>query len=50
MNRSQLSEFLNVSRPSMSRELCLMRDEGIVSFTKNTFSILDLDKLISFSC
>ena len=45
INREMLAEFLNVSRPSMSRELCKMRDEGIIDFYKETIKINDLDKL-----
>ncbi len=45
MNRNELADFLNVSRPSMSREICKMRDEGMVDFHKSTFRILNLDAL-----
>ncbi|NLM76326.1 MAG: Crp/Fnr family transcriptional regulator [Clostridiaceae bacterium] len=48
MNREQLAEFLNVSRPSMSRELSRMRDEGIIDFHLSTFKILDIEKLKSY--
>ncbi len=48
MNRLQLADFLNVSRPSMSRELSRMRDEGIIDFHLSTFKILDIDKLKSY--
>lgn len=44
-NRNELADFLNVSRPSMSRELGRMRDEGILSFSGSSFRILDLSKL-----
>jgi CRP/FNR family transcriptional regulator, dissimilatory nitrate respiration regulator len=45
LNRQALSHFLNVSRPSMSRELCKLRDEGILAFYKESIKILDLEKL-----
>lgn len=45
MNRNQLADYLNVSRPSMSREICRMRDEGIIEFNKNTFRIVDVAAL-----
>ena len=45
MNRQQLADFLNVSRPSMSRELSRMRDEGIIDFHLSAFRILDIEKL-----
>jgi len=45
MNRQQLADFLNVSRPSMSRELSRMRDEGIIDFHLSAVRILDLERL-----
>lgn len=48
MNRVQLADFLNVSRPSMSRELARMRDEGIIDFHLSTFKVLDLEGLKAF--
>jgi len=45
VNRQELAEFLNVSRPSLSREMCRMRDEGIIDFHMSTIKILDLDVL-----
>lgn len=44
-NRNELADFLNVSRPSMSRELGRMRDEGMLVFQGDVFELLDLDKL-----
>lgn len=41
LNRAELADFLNVSRPSMSRELGRMRDEGILIFSGNRFEILN---------
>lgn len=43
MNRNELADFLNVSRSSMSREMCRMRDEGIIDFHKSTFKILNIE-------
>lgn len=45
MNRNELADFLNVSRPSMSRELGRMKDEGLIDFHKQTFRIIDKDGL-----
>lgn len=45
LKRSELAEFLNVSRPSLSREICKMRDEGIIDFYKSSFKIIDLKAL-----
>ncbi len=47
MNREKTADFLNISRPSMSRELGRMRDEGIVEFYRNSIRILDEEKLIA---
>jgi CRP-like cAMP-binding protein len=49
MNRSELADFLNVSRPSMSRELGRMRDEGLIEFYRASVRILKLDELEKFS-
>lgn len=38
--RHELADFLCVDRSSMSRELCRMRDEGMLKFKGNQFEIL----------
>ena len=45
LNREELAEFLNVSRPSMSRELGRMRDEGIIEFYRESVRIIDTRRL-----
>lgn len=45
MNREELADFLNVSRPSMSRELGKIRDEGVIDFYRSSFTIKDLQAL-----
>lgn len=40
-NRQQLAEYLNVDRSAMSVELSKLRDEGILKFERNSFTILD---------
>ncbi len=45
LNRNQLADFLNVSRPSLSRELAELRDAGVIDFHLNTVRILDLEAL-----
>jgi len=47
MKRHELADFLHVSRPSMSRELGRMRDEGVIKFERSTIEILDKEKLIN---
>jgi len=49
MNRKELADFLNVSRPSLSREMARMRDEGIIDFHMSAVKIIDLDRLKSIS-
>lgn len=45
LNRNEMAEFLNVSRPSMSREMGRMKEEGIIDFHLSTILIKDLDAL-----
>jgi len=47
-NRNELADFLNVSRPSMSRELGRLRDENILSFTGYQFELLDIEKITEY--
>lgn len=48
LNREKLADFLCISRPSMSRELGRLRDERIIEFHRNTFRIVDEDRLRAF--
>ena len=41
-NRQQLADFLSVDRSAMSNELCKMRDEGLLMFNKNSFTLKQL--------
>jgi CRP-like cAMP-binding protein len=45
IKRNELAEFLNVSRPSMSREMCRMRDEKIIDFNMASIKIINLEAL-----
>ena len=45
-NRNELAEYLHVSRPSMSRELCRMKEEGLIDFHKNCFKITNKEGLM----
>lgn len=38
--RQQLADFLCVDRSAMSNELCKMRDEGLLRFDRNHFTLL----------
>ncbi|SMC25653.1 cAMP-binding domain of CRP or a regulatory subunit of cAMP-dependent protein kinases [Clostridium acidisoli DSM 12555] len=44
-SRKEMAESLGIPRPSLSRELINMKNEKIIDFHKNTFKILDLNKL-----
>jgi CRP-like cAMP-binding protein len=48
-NRNELAEFLNVSRPSMSRELSRMKEEGIIDYHQSTFKVIDVQALGDFA-
>ena len=39
-NRQQLADYLSVDRSAMSNELCRLRDEGILRFTRSHFELL----------
>ena len=43
--RNKLAEFLYVDRSALSRELCRMRDEGILSFSGSEIKLLDCNFL-----
>lgn len=49
LNRNEMAEFLNVSRPSMSRELSRLRSEGVIRYHLATFRILDPPALKKFA-
>ena len=39
-NRQELANFLSVERSAMSNELSKMREEGLITFNKNHFTLL----------
>ncbi|MDF2540794.1 MAG: hypothetical protein K0S47_512 [Herbinix sp.] len=45
LNRTEMADFLNVSRTSMCRELGRMKEEGIIDYYGNSFKILDKEEL-----
>lgn len=49
MNRQDLAEFLNVRRPSLSRELSNMQKDNIIEVYRSTVKITDIDKLRELS-
>jgi CRP/FNR family transcriptional regulator, dissimilatory nitrate respiration regulator len=38
-NRQQMADYLNLDRSALSKELCRMRDEGMLTFHKNHFEL-----------
>lgn len=38
-NRQQLADYLSVDRSAMSNELSKMRDEGLLDFNRNHFTL-----------
>jgi len=46
LNRTELADYLNVSRTSMCRELTRMKDEGLLDFYGSSFKLLDMDHLV----
>ena len=42
MSRKDLAQHLGVQRPSLSRELVNMKDDGLIDFNKNLLEIKDL--------
>lgn len=49
LNRYELADFLNTSRPSLSRELCKMRDEGLIDFHGPSVKIININALKELS-
>ncbi len=45
LSRKEMAEHMGIPRPSLSRELMKMKEEGIIDFEKNSFTIKDLDAL-----
>lgn len=47
-SKNKISEEMGIPRPSLSRELINMKDEGLIELNKNFVYILDLDILESY--
>jgi len=44
-SRKKMAELLNIPRPSLSRELIKMKEDGLIDFYKNRIKIINLEKL-----
>lgn len=44
-SRKKMAELLNTPRPSLSRELVKMKEEGLIDFHKNKIKIINLKEL-----
>jgi DNA-binding transcriptional regulator LsrR (DeoR family) len=42
MKRHELADYLSIPRPSLSRELGLMRDDGIIEFDGSSVKIKNI--------
>lgn len=45
MNREELADFLNTTRPSLSRELMRMQEDGLITTEKRAIYLTDVDGL-----
>lgn len=41
LTRREMADYLSINRSALSRELCKMRDEGVLEFNNNIFCIKD---------
>lgn len=49
MGREELANYFGVARPSLSRALMKMQEEGLIKVKKDIFYIVDNDKIREFS-
>lgn len=45
MNREAMADYLGIARPSLSREMMKMQQEGIISVEKNKLRVLNINEL-----
>lgn len=48
MNRNELAEYLNVSRPSLSREMANLKAEGVIDYHLESIKIVSVELLCKF--
>lgn len=42
MNRNAMSEYLNIERSALSRELSNMKHDGLIDYHRNSFKLIDI--------
>ncbi|HSQ33719.1 MAG TPA: helix-turn-helix domain-containing protein, partial [Peptostreptococcaceae bacterium] len=45
ISKQRLSEYLGIPRPSLSRELMNMKNDGLIDYDRNIVKIIDLEGL-----
>jgi len=45
MSRKAMSDLMGIQRPSLSRELIKMKEDGLIDYDGDTFKIVDLEAL-----
>lgn len=45
ISRKRMAEHMGIQRPSLSRELAKMRNEGLISFDREHITIIDINRL-----
>ena len=48
MNREKMSNYLNGTRPAVSKILMQMKNEGVLKYRNNRFEIIDKKKLLDY--
>ncbi len=48
ITRQNMAEYLGVQRPSLSRELIRMKEDGLIDFDRDTITIKDINALEEF--
>jgi len=42
LNRNEMSEYLNIERSALSRELSYMKKDGLIDYHRNSFRLIDI--------
>jgi CRP-like cAMP-binding protein len=47
-SRQEMADLLGIPRPSLSRELCKLRDEGLIRLARDGIELMDLPALEAY--